>query len=178
VESSVSELFDVYSCYFPITFNAAKNDPYGVSGDDLKIQMRACLTCHEAIAPFTLSLLLEKLDADETHIKIDCLEGITACAKSVGGKALCALPEASALLADVWAALKKECVYSSSGSGGTALTEESKEALQSVPEAAGVRQRLLPGPGGRVLHPRPDRRPEGALPRALITGLSGRTQSA
>jgi hypothetical protein len=33
------EMFEISSCYFPITFNAPPNDPFGITGADLKVTL-------------------------------------------------------------------------------------------------------------------------------------------
>jgi len=38
------ELFDVTFCYFPITFTPPKDDPYGITSEDLILSLR-CAHC-------------------------------------------------------------------------------------------------------------------------------------
>jgi DNA repair/transcription protein MET18/MMS19 len=40
---NAKDLFDVTSCYFPITFSAPKTDPYGISGDQLRQGLRSVI---------------------------------------------------------------------------------------------------------------------------------------
>ena len=40
----VQELFDVTFCYFPITFTPPKDDPYGITSEDLILSLR-CAHC-------------------------------------------------------------------------------------------------------------------------------------
>ncbi|SCZ87643.1 BZ3500_MvSof-1268-A1-R1_Chr2-2g05109 [Microbotryum saponariae] len=38
---SIEDLFDVTFCYFPITFNPPKDDPYGITSEDLIVALRS-----------------------------------------------------------------------------------------------------------------------------------------
>lgn len=40
ISNHVEDLFEVTFCYFPITFKPPPDDPYGISADDLKINLR------------------------------------------------------------------------------------------------------------------------------------------
>eukprot|EP00163_Fabomonas_tropica_P033195 TRINITY_DN861_c0_g1_i16.p1 TRINITY_DN861_c0_g1~~TRINITY_DN861_c0_g1_i16.p1 ORF type:complete len:167 (-),score=35.01 TRINITY_DN861_c0_g1_i16:146-646(-) len=37
------DIYEVTSCYFPITFTPPPNDPYGITKDDLVLGLRACI---------------------------------------------------------------------------------------------------------------------------------------
>lgn len=53
-------MFDITFCYFPITFRPPPNDPYGITSDDLKTALRACLSASPYFAKQALPLFLEK----------------------------------------------------------------------------------------------------------------------
>jgi DNA repair/transcription protein MET18/MMS19 len=44
ISNHVEDLFEVTFCYFPITFKPPPDDPYGISADDLKLNLRS-VTC-------------------------------------------------------------------------------------------------------------------------------------
>jgi DNA repair/transcription protein MET18/MMS19 len=40
ISNHVEDLFEVTFCYFPITFKPPPDDPYGITAEDLKINLR------------------------------------------------------------------------------------------------------------------------------------------
>ena len=79
-------MYDITYCYFPITFRPPPDDPYGISTQDLKSALRACLTANPLLAPYAMPLLLEKLAASGGNTKRDTLETL-AEAMPIFGKA-------------------------------------------------------------------------------------------
>lgn len=84
----MQSFFDITYCYFPITFVAPPNDPYGISNLDLTLALRKCLTCTPSIAPFAMPLLLEKLAASGGKAKLETLRVLEE-ALPVFGKDAC-----------------------------------------------------------------------------------------
>jgi DNA repair/transcription protein MET18/MMS19 len=74
------ELFDVVSCYYPITFEAPPGDKFGVTGDDLRAQLSAAFCSAPAFAPFSLALLADKLSSSVGATKVQCLSDLSRCA--------------------------------------------------------------------------------------------------
>ena len=63
-------LFEAVFCYFPITFRPPPNDPYGITAQDLKAQLRDCIAASPYLAPFAIPQLLEKLDSSSLNTKV------------------------------------------------------------------------------------------------------------
>jgi DNA repair/transcription protein MET18/MMS19 len=40
IANKVEDLFDITFCYFPITFTPPPNDPYGISSEELQVELR------------------------------------------------------------------------------------------------------------------------------------------
>ncbi|KAJ3102499.1 hypothetical protein HDU97_000458 [Phlyctochytrium planicorne] len=59
--SAVNDLFEILFCYFPITFRAPVDDPFGVSPESLKKSLS----------------LLDKLDSSQQSARIDTLQTLT-----------------------------------------------------------------------------------------------------
>lgn len=55
------ELFDILSCYFPISFSPPANDPHGITREGLARALADVLLCSPAFLPYLLPVLLEKL---------------------------------------------------------------------------------------------------------------------
>lgn len=67
------DLFEVLSCYFPITFNPSPKDPDPISREELVIGLRNSLTSTPKFSEFCIPLLLEKLSSDVHGSKVDSL---------------------------------------------------------------------------------------------------------
>eukprot|EP00050_Salpingoeca_kvevrii_P021905 m.117654 g.117654 ORF g.117654 m.117654 type:complete len:1015 (-) comp9521_c0_seq2:143-3187(-) len=78
IERFTEELFEVTSCYFPITFTPPKDDQIGITKEDLVLGLRGCLTSTPAFAPFLFELLEEKLDSSVIDTKIESFRTIAA----------------------------------------------------------------------------------------------------
>lgn len=64
------DLFDAAYNYFPITFRPPPNDPYGVTAQDLKDRLQACITSTSLFAPYSFPALLDKLDSTSANVKV------------------------------------------------------------------------------------------------------------
>lgn len=78
----VDDIFDVTFCYFPITFEPPKNDPYKISSNELRLSLRAALASNGALAKYTIPGLIEKLTTTNPAIKEDVLVTLAACIKN------------------------------------------------------------------------------------------------
>ncbi|KAJ8481644.1 hypothetical protein ONZ51_g5860 [Trametes cubensis] len=79
VQKFIEDLFNITFCYFPITFRPPPNDPYGITTDELKNALRACLHATPAFGPLAIPLFLEKLTAGSPVTKKDTLETLDIC---------------------------------------------------------------------------------------------------
>jgi hypothetical protein len=76
------EIFDGLIAYFPVTFTAPKDDPYGITGDDLIIALRDALSWNSAISMNAIPFLLDKLSSapPSAHsLKSDVFLSLKAC---------------------------------------------------------------------------------------------------
>ncbi|KAA8914088.1 hypothetical protein TRICI_002985 [Trichomonascus ciferrii] len=79
ISNHVEDMFDVTFCYFPITFEPPKNDPYGITSNDLKTALRKSISANSLFASDVFPGLIEKLNSSSESVKIDALESTTAC---------------------------------------------------------------------------------------------------
>ncbi|KAI8996433.1 ARM repeat-containing protein [Trametes punicea] len=79
VQKHIEDFFNITFCYFPITFRPPPNDPYGITTEDLKNALRACLHATPAFGPFAIPLFTEKLTAGSPVTKKDTLETLDLC---------------------------------------------------------------------------------------------------
>ena len=64
LETSLPELFDVLSCYFPVTFTPPPNNVHGITRSDLASALEAALACCPLYANQLVPLALEKLSSN------------------------------------------------------------------------------------------------------------------
>ncbi|GAA5907475.1 Met18p [Sporobolomyces salmoneus] len=86
LDGCVEELFDISFCYFPITFTPPKDDPYGITSQDLIEALRACLSATPLFGPLALPLFLDKLQAASEKAKRQTLEALIACFPIYGAR--------------------------------------------------------------------------------------------
>ena len=67
------EMFEVFSCYFPIDFHPSPNDPQAITRDVLAGKLSTCLCASKDFAESCFTLALEKLDSDLSVAKLDSL---------------------------------------------------------------------------------------------------------
>lgn len=102
IDTAVEELFDVTYCYFPITYRPPPRDPYGISTENLRTALRACLAGSPLLSRQAMPVLLEKLSGSGGEMKIDTLGTIEACLPVFGRD------NAQAHQAELWEGLKVE----------------------------------------------------------------------
>lgn len=67
------EMFEVFSCYFPIDFHPSPNDPQAITRDVLAEKLAVCLCASKKFAAFCFPLALDKLEGDLKVAKLDSL---------------------------------------------------------------------------------------------------------
>ncbi|PBK72546.1 ARM repeat-containing protein [Armillaria solidipes] len=102
ISDFVEGFFNITFCYFPITFRPPPNDPYGISADDLKHNLRRCLCATPVFGPMAIPVFLEKLTAGSPITKRDTLQSMSECFPVYGAS----LARSSAR--DIWNTLKLE----------------------------------------------------------------------
>ncbi|SCV70456.1 BQ2448_1850 [Microbotryum intermedium] len=85
---SIEDLFDVTFCYFPITFNPPKDDPYGITSEDLIVALRHCLSATTHFGKLALPLFLDKMQAASEKAKRQTLQALITCFP-IYGAAVC-----------------------------------------------------------------------------------------
>lgn len=63
LDANCEELFDVVSCYFPISFTPPPDSVHGITRADLGNALQATLTCTACFAPLFVPMLTEKLSS-------------------------------------------------------------------------------------------------------------------
>ncbi|EKX39630.1 hypothetical protein GUITHDRAFT_143405 [Guillardia theta CCMP2712] len=84
-KDKAEDFFNVFSCYFPITFTPPPDDKVGISADMLREALLECMTCHFLLIPFSLDLALSKLaEAESTGCRLDSLDLLATLATKHG----------------------------------------------------------------------------------------------
>eukprot|EP01147_Barroeca_monosierra_P009632 gene9632-1853_t len=84
ISKYANDLFDVTSCYFPITFTPPPNDPYGVSPQQLIEGLRKCMSASPEFAHPCMELLLDKSASTIDDTKAESLITIAHCIEAFG----------------------------------------------------------------------------------------------
>lgn len=77
------EMFEVFSCYFPIDFHPSPNDPQAITRDTLAEKLSFCLCASHSFAEFCFPIALEKLEGDSKTGKLDSLHLLVSSCHAV-----------------------------------------------------------------------------------------------
>ncbi|KLO19073.1 ARM repeat-containing protein [Schizopora paradoxa] len=102
ISKHIEEMFNIIFCYFPITFRPPKDDPYGITPDDLRNALQSCLCASASFGRLAFPLFLEKLYAGSPLTKGDILDSIALCLPIYGPA------ETQAFAKKLWNAMKLE----------------------------------------------------------------------
>lgn len=137
---NAQDLFDSVFNYFPITFKPPPGDPYGITAQDLKDRLRACISSTSDFAPYAFPALLDKLDSTSMNTKRDVLSAIIACVENYEPRTI------SLYSVTLWDALKFEILNPQEDD----LAEESLRALGLI-----AKQLSLAGEGALTAYLKP-----------------------
>lgn len=112
IDEFKDDLFDDLFCYFPISFKPPKDDPYGVTSEQLKSSLRHAIGSNSLFDKDSYPNLLEKLTSISPSVKQDTLLTIKECLDSYG------IESASENWLELWNALKFEILHGSANNGG------------------------------------------------------------
>ncbi|GEQ70685.1 hypothetical protein JCM33374_g4364 [Metschnikowia sp. JCM 33374] len=104
-DSFLTELFDVSFCYFPISFSPPANDPYKITSQDLKSELRATIASQPQFAQDTFPSLFEKLTSTNPAVRNDVLQCLYLCIENYSSEIL------EQYWVTIWDALKFEILH-------------------------------------------------------------------
>ncbi|GMH37523.1 hypothetical protein BSKO_05396 [Bryopsis sp. KO-2023] len=102
--SGAEDLFDVISCYFPISFSHSTNDTHGIEKKDLAKALHEAMATTPYFAEHCIPLLLEKLSSSLRQAKLDALSCLSICCAAYGWECM------AEHLSPIWSALKSDIV--------------------------------------------------------------------
>eukprot|EP00232_Nephroselmis_pyriformis_P024869 CAMPEP_0182870920 /NCGR_PEP_ID=MMETSP0034_2-20130328/10815_1 /TAXON_ID=156128 /ORGANISM="Nephroselmis pyriformis, Strain CCMP717" /LENGTH=324 /DNA_ID=CAMNT_0025003437 /DNA_START=115 /DNA_END=1085 /DNA_ORIENTATION=+ len=94
------EMFDVLTCYFPVSFTPPPGDKRHITRGDLAAPLARAMAATPLYAPACIALAIEKLGAAQESARVDALEVLALCAESFGPSVV------QEYAAPVWAALR------------------------------------------------------------------------
>ena len=100
----IEDFFEVLSCYFPVEFNPPKDNPFGITREDLVDKLHLCLSCTPLFAPYSISLYIEKLSSDMSDAKLDALSLITTCFHMYGN-------EIQLFATEIWTCIRRDFLF-------------------------------------------------------------------
>ncbi|KAF8002470.1 hypothetical protein HF325_003435 [Metschnikowia pulcherrima] len=101
----LTELFDVAFCYFPISFTPPANDPYKITSQDLKLELRATIASQSQFAQDAFPSLFEKLTSTNPAVRNDVLQCLCLCIENYSPETL------EQYWVTIWDALKFEILH-------------------------------------------------------------------
>lgn len=105
LEKYATDLFDVTFCYFPITFEPPKNDPYGITSQNLKDALRNSLSTSGIFAADIFPSLMDKMASSALKVKNEALSTIIACIDNYDPASV------APLWKEIWDGLKFEVLH-------------------------------------------------------------------
>ncbi|EGC38352.1 hypothetical protein DICPUDRAFT_86559 [Dictyostelium purpureum] len=115
----LESLFEILSCYFPISFNPKGNDPNAITRDDLSNSLLNCFSCTPLFAEYSIPFLIDKICSNLVETKIEALKALVYCCDRYGGEAI------RPFLEDIWSALRTQILTHKNAS----VIEESKKTI-------------------------------------------------
>ncbi|KAK5578751.1 hypothetical protein RB653_008424 [Dictyostelium firmibasis] len=115
----LESLFEIISCYFPISFNPKGNDPNSITKDDLSNALLNCFSCTPLLAEHSIPFLIDKICSNLIETKIEALKTLVYCCDRYGGYAV--LP----FLEEIWSTLRTLILTHKN----TTVIEESKKTI-------------------------------------------------
>lgn len=101
----LTDLFDVCFCYFPISFTPPANDPYKISADQLKLELRKTIASQSQFAQDTFVSLFEKLTSTNPAVRNDVSLTIHQCVEQYSQSTI------EQYWTSIWDALKFEILH-------------------------------------------------------------------
>jgi DNA repair/transcription protein MET18/MMS19 len=165
-------MFDGIFCYFPITFEPPKNDPYGITSTDLKVSLRKCISANDLLAKDAFPGLIEKLNSVSESVKTDSLVTINECVKDFSSKCI------EENWQDIWDGIKYEVLHGSE----EGITDHCIEILRNMGTSlagSGALQSYLDSVKKECKEKLEDAQSKLALPTAaLCVGVAQSSQAA
>lgn len=121
------EMFEIFSCYFPIDFTPSREDPSNISRDELSAKLADCLVASPEFIEFVVPLALEKLESDLVEAKLDSLDLLRKAAVHFATKSI------SDHFDVIWTALKSEIFP---GGGNVDIVSAGLGLLRTILEQA------------------------------------------
>ncbi|EFA86574.1 putative DNA repair and transcription protein [Heterostelium album PN500] len=112
-------LFEILSCYFPISFNPKPGDPNSITKDDLVSSLLNCFGASTYFAEHCIPFLIDKICSNVVDTKIESLKTLLFCCSKYGPVAL--RPH----LDDIWGTLRTQILTQKSAT----VIDESKKTM-------------------------------------------------
>eukprot|EP01133_Synstelium_polycarpum_P012191 gene12191-14268_t len=112
-------LFEILSCYFPISFNPKANDPNAITRDDLVTSLLQCFSISPLFAEHAIPFFIDKICSNVIDTKIESLKTMTYCCEKYGPSAV------KPFLEDIWSTLRSQILTHKNAT----VIEESKKTI-------------------------------------------------
>eukprot|EP00698_Gefionella_okellyi_P024599 TRINITY_DN8732_c0_g1_i1.p1 TRINITY_DN8732_c0_g1~~TRINITY_DN8732_c0_g1_i1.p1 ORF type:complete len:939 (+),score=264.47 TRINITY_DN8732_c0_g1_i1:88-2904(+) len=167
-EQFAEDIFDVVSCYFPITFSPPPNDVNGVTRADLVNGLRDAIAAAPYMAEWAIPFFLERLPSD----KQDALENLAYCLPFYNAQVV------APFVGELWPALRTEIFAGQDKPIVDAALSCLKSLVTVLSPAAGVMQQCLQGVVGETAFRLPAGAAADAAMQILLTLLEASADAA
>ena len=99
----LEELFDVVSCYFPVTYTPPSSEKNPVLKEDLKAAVLKCC-CLPLFSEYAITFAMDKVQSPVGEVKIDSLEMIVECCSTYPKESI------ESHLSDIWSQVRTEAL--------------------------------------------------------------------
>ncbi|KAL0488772.1 MMS19 [Acrasis kona] len=107
IPSVAEELFEALSCYFPITYTPAADDPRNITSQDLSLALTTAMTSHPSFSTYCFPFLMEKLSTVVLETKKESIKALTQCIQTFGED------HTRPFLTEIWAYIRTEIIRTS-----------------------------------------------------------------
>ncbi|GAM29107.1 hypothetical protein SAMD00019534_122830, partial [Acytostelium subglobosum LB1] len=118
-KSFADSLFEIISCYFPISFNPKPGDPNGITKEALVTALLNCFSASTFFAEHSIPFLIDKICSNVVDTKVESLKTLTYCCDKYGPVTI------RPFLEDIWSTLRSQILTQKSA----IVIEESKKTI-------------------------------------------------
>eukprot|EP01132_Coremiostelium_polycephalum_P003883 gene3883-4846_t len=129
----MESLFEILSCYYPISFNPQPGDPNAITKDHLSNSLLNCFTSSPLFAEHLIPFLIDKIYSNVVNTKIESLKTLIQCCNIYGPITV------KPFLEDIWSTLRSQILTQKNNS----VVEESKKVIYQLTKSLALDKDVL-----------------------------------
>ncbi|KYQ93184.1 putative DNA repair and transcription protein [Tieghemostelium lacteum] len=96
----IDSLFEILSCYFPISFNPKASDPNSISKEDLSRSLLNCFASTPLFAEHFIPFIIDKINSNLVETKLEAMKSLIYCCTKFGPYAI------KPYIEDIWSTFR------------------------------------------------------------------------